>query len=225
MKDKYDDNDLQNLYDEKYFATRSRPPLWKRRAEFIVEKFNPSTALDVGCAFGELVKGLNELNIEAYGIDGSEHALSKGEASIHDKLFKVNLNSDPFPFEAKKFDFIGSFYSVEHIHDIDFFCKELSRTLSDDGIAWFLTPNEGPEARSTHDVFTNKFEDWKQIFEERGFVVSEFSPHEMMALKGKLRKFKFYLLPKSIQNIIKKIAYDYANKKMRDTSFLVRKKN
>ena len=63
-----------------------------------------------------------------------------------------------------------------------------------------------------------------KIFEERGFKVTKFSPHEMMALRGKLGKFKFYLLPKPIQNLIKKIAYDYSNRKMKDTSFILTKK-
>ena len=40
MKDMYDDKDLQRLYDEDYFSTRSRPPMWIRRAEFIIEKFD-----------------------------------------------------------------------------------------------------------------------------------------------------------------------------------------
>ena len=124
----YNDKDLQRLYNENYFSDRSRQPMWQRRAEFIVEKFNPKTALDVGCAYGELVKSLNELGVEAYGIDGSDYAISKAPSSIKDKLFKVNLNSDLFPFDDKKFDFVGSFYSVEHIHDIEFFGKELFRT-------------------------------------------------------------------------------------------------
>ena len=223
MKDKYDDKDLQRIYDEKYFSTRSRPPMWIRRAEFIIEKFHPKTVLDVGCAYGELVKGLNDMGVEAYGIDGSEYAINNSDPSIKSKLFKINLNSDPFPFDEKTFDVIGSFYSVEHIHDIDFFAKELHRTLKDNGIAWFLTPNEGFEGRNETDVFTNKFEDWKKIFEERNFKITKFSPHEMMALRGKLGKFKFYLWPKSLQNIIKRIAYDYSNKKMKDTSFILTK--
>lgn len=61
MKDKYEDKDLQRLYDEKYFSTRSRPLMWIRKAEFIVEKFHPRTVLAVGCAYGELVKGLTNL--------------------------------------------------------------------------------------------------------------------------------------------------------------------
>ena len=223
MDDKYDDKDLQRLYDEKYFSTRSRPPMWIRRGEFIIEKFHPKTVLDVGCAYGELVKGLNDMGVDAYGIDGSEYAINNSDPSIRSKLFKVNLNSDKFPFDDKTFDVVGSFYSVEHIHDIDFFAKELRRILKDDGIAWFLTPNEGLEQRNETDVFTNTFEEWKKIFEDRSFKVTKFSPHEMMALRGKLGKFKFYSWPKSLQNIIKKVAYDYSNRKMKDTSFILTK--
>ena len=102
MKDMYDDKDLQKLYDEKYFANRSRPPMWVRRAEFIVEKFNPKTFLDIGCAYGELVKALHDLEVEAYGIDGSQYAVSKSASSIKENVFKVNLNSDPFPFDDEK---------------------------------------------------------------------------------------------------------------------------
>ena len=221
MKDKYDDEDLQRLYDKTYFSTRSRPPMWIRRAEFIHEKFHPKTALDVGCAYGELVKALVDMGIEAYGVDGSEYAINNSDSSIRSKLFKVNLNSDKFSFDDKTFDVVGSFYSVEHIHDIDFFAKELQRILKDDGIAWFLTPNEGLEQRNETDVFTNTFEEWKKIFEERNFKVKKFSPHEMMALRGKLGKFKFYSWPKLLQNIIKKVAYDYSNRKMKDASFIL----
>ena len=223
MEDMYDDKDLQRLYDEEYFSTRSRPPMWIRRAEFIIEKFQPKTVLDIGCAYGELVKGLNDLGVEAYGVDGSEYAINNSDSSIRSKLFKVNLNSDKFPFDEKTFDVVGSFYSVEHIHNIDFFAKELQRILKDDGIAWFLTPNEGLEQRNETDVFTNTFEEWKKIFEDRSFKVMKFSPHEMMALRGKLGKFKFYSWPKSLQNIIKKIAYDYSNRNMKDASFILTK--
>jgi len=223
MEKEYDDNDLQRLYDKKYFSTRSRPPMWQRRAEFIVEKFHPKTCLDIGCAYGELVKALVELGVDAYGIDGSDYVISQADKSIKDRILKVNLNSDKFPFEDKKFDVIGSFYSVEHIHNIDFFSNELQRIMKDDGIGWFLTPNEGESGRNDRDVFTNTYDGWKKIFEEQNFKVKKFSPHEMMALQGKLKKFKFYKFPSSIQNNIKRIAYDYSNRTMNDTSFILSK--
>ena len=219
----YDDKDLQRLYGEKYFSHRTRPEMWNRRAEFVLKKFNPKTALDVGCASGEFVKSMVDIGMNAYGIDGSDFALSKIDNSLKNKIFKVNLNSEPFPFDDNTFDFIGSFYSVEHIHNIEFFINELFRTLKNTGIVWFLTPNIGKGGRTDLDVFTNTFEEWKKIFEKQYFTVTKFSPHEMMALRGKLRKFKFYKFPQTFQNIIKRIAYDYANRKMNDTSFILQK--
>ncbi len=219
----YDDKDLQRLYGEKYFSHRTRPEMWNRRAEFVLKQFNPKTALDVGCASGEFVKSMVDIGMNAYGIDGSDFALSKIDNSLKNKIFKVNLNSEPFPFDDNTFDFIGSFYSVEHIHNIEFFINELFRTLKNTGIVWFLTPNIGKSGRTDLDVFTNTFEEWKKIFEEQYFTVTKFSPHEMMALRGKLGKFKFYKFPQTFQNIIKRIAYDYANRKMNDTSFILQK--
>ena len=99
----YKDEDLQRLYDEEYFSTRSRPAMWTRRAEFIIEKFHPKTVLDIGCAYGEFVKSLIDMGILAYGVDGSDFAISKADPSIKDKLFKVNLNSDPLPFDENYF--------------------------------------------------------------------------------------------------------------------------
>lgn len=220
----YEDKDLQRLYDENYFSTRKRPPMWKRRAEFIVEKFNPQTALDIGCSWGELVKSLNDLNVNAFGIDGSDFAISHVDPTIKHKVFKVNLNNDSFPFDSDTFDLITGFYVIEHIHKMDFFAKELYRTLKSNGTVWFLTPNEGVEGRNDRDVFTNKFDQWKKIFEEYHFSVTKFSPHEMLTLRGKLAKFKFYKLPKATQNIIKRLAYDFANRlTMKDTSFIMTK--
>jgi len=220
----YEDKDLQRLYDENYFSTRKRPPMWERRAEFIVEKFNPQTTLDIGCSWGELVKSLNNLNVNTFGIDGSDFAISHVDPTIKHKVFKVNLNNDSFPFDSGTFDLITGFYVIEHIHNMIFFAKELYRTLKSNGTIWFLTPNEGVEGRNDRDVFTNKFDQWKKIFEEYNFSVTKFSPHEMLTLRGKLSKFKFYKLPKPTQNIIKRLAYDFANRlTMKDTSFIMTK--
>jgi len=106
-----------------------------------------------------------------------------------------------------------------------FFANELYRIISDYGKIWFLTPDEGEEGRNDTDVFTNKLKEWENIFKKYNFNFEKFSPHEMMALKGKLGKYRFYKYPTPIQNTIKKIAYSYANRKMKDASFLLTKKH
>ena len=116
----YEDSDLQRIYDEKYFEGRGSEEKWKRRAKFIAEKFQPKKTLDIGCSWGQLVFHLNNNGIDAYGIDGSDAALSKADKTIKHKLHKVNLNDDPFPFEDKVFDFVTGFYSIEHIHNFEF---------------------------------------------------------------------------------------------------------
>ena len=159
----YKDKDLQHHYDEEYFSGRFRPELWNRRAEFIIEKFHPSTTLDIGCSYGELVKFLNDFGVDAYGIDGSEYVLSQVDNSIKNKVFKVNFNEDKFPFADDFFDFITGYYVVEHIHNFKFFADELKRTLKKNGSAWFLTPDTGEEGRNQYDVFTNRYDEWKKI--------------------------------------------------------------
>ena len=224
MTKDYDDADIQRLYGEDYFRNREDHAMWIRRAEFVKEKFYPKTVLDVGCATGKFVYYLNELGIDAYGIDGSDYTLSQVDAKLKDKFHKVNLNSEQFPYDDEFFDFIGSFYSLEHIHNVKFFARELRRTLKNTGLAWFLTPNLDESGRTKVDVNTNKFSDWKKIFSNLGFNVTKFSPHEMLTLKGKLRKFGFYKLPTPIQNIVKRTAYDFANfTSMKDTSFILTK--
>ncbi len=101
-------------------------------------------------------------------------------------VHKVNFNTDPFPFEDKTFDLITGFYSIEHIHNFEFFVKEVKRVLKDEGLAWFLTPDVGESGRNERDVFSNSFEDWKKIFENYGFSVKAFNPSGMLELKGKL---------------------------------------
>ena len=222
----YDDSDLQRIYTEEYFKGRGSDKKWKRRADFIIEHFHPDKTLDIGCSWGQLTKYLNEKGFDAYGVDGSDAALAKIHTSIKDKIFKVNFNTDKFPFEDKTFDLITGFYSIEHIHNFDFFLKELDRILKDDGLAWFLTPNEGESGRNEKDVFSNSYSDWKKIFQSNGFKVESFNPYEMLELKGKLGKFGLYKLPSPLRSLVKRVAYDVSNKiSMKDASFFVKKIN
>jgi hypothetical protein len=47
------------------------------------------------------------------------------------------MNSNIFPFTNKFFNFIRSFCFVEHIHNVEFFAKEMSRILrNDELVTW-----------------------------------------------------------------------------------------
>jgi len=89
----YEDSDLQRIYDKEYFEGRGSEQKWKRRAKFIVEKFQPKKTLDIGCSWGQLVYHLNKNGVDAFGIDGSDAALAKANKSIKDKIHKVNLKT------------------------------------------------------------------------------------------------------------------------------------
>ena len=74
------------LYDEDYYKYYdqqgySRSAEWLEFfgliADLIVEKLNPKTALDAGCAYGLLVESLRDRGVEAFGIDVSSYAIAR----------------------------------------------------------------------------------------------------------------------------------------------------
>ena len=80
----------------------------------------------------------------------------------------------------------------------------------------------------TNDYFVNLLDmntTWKETDKsEQKFVgtTRKTKKSKWVLLESKPNK-GFYKLPKPIQNTIKRVAYDYSNKKMNDTSFIVEK--
>lgn len=68
------------------------------------------TVLDVGCAYGPVVKKLREDGIEAFGIDVSEWAISK---KIDEHCFLYDGVHIPFP--DRMFDNVVAFDVFEHV--------------------------------------------------------------------------------------------------------------
>ena len=61
-------------------------PLFQRFADHIVQDFAPKNVLDIGCAFGYMVKYLRERGVEAWGIDTSTYAISQADDKIQPYL-------------------------------------------------------------------------------------------------------------------------------------------
>ena len=109
-----------NLYTEGYYERGENSNyhgykddiLYERLADFIVEKFDPDTFLDVGCAKGFLIKHLRDRGVDAYGVDISKYACDVSEV----KRFIDNedfINYRP----RKNFDIVFSQDMLEHISE------------------------------------------------------------------------------------------------------------
>lgn len=209
----YDNDDLQRLYNSEYFSGRyeSQPKNWYVKAEFIKRIIDPKRILDIGCAEGSLVEELSKLGIDAYGVDGSSYALSQANPVIKDKVFQVNLNSDKFPFKDEYFDGISCLHTIEHIHRIDHFVKELYRVIRHGSKAWIVIPDTNPETSNKFDVNLNRLEEWKKIFVKYGFKVIKQRQYGFLDLKGRLRHLKLYKLPEPLLTWIKYLIYWYLN--------------
>lgn len=109
------DNNCGISYDKAEIWTN----LFENIAKNIVERFSPKTVLDAGCAYGYLVKALRNLGVDAYGIDISEHAISKADKDIQ-PFVAVHSITEELPSDfPKKFDLVITIEVLEHISPED----------------------------------------------------------------------------------------------------------
>jgi len=103
------------------------------------------TVLDFGCGKGQIVFGLRNNKINAYGCDvfyeGSNYSDLPREVSREKFILKMNNNTIPFPDEM--FDFVVSNQVMEHIEDMDFALTEIRRVLKPGGKVLSLFPDKG----------------------------------------------------------------------------------
>ena len=138
--------------------------------------------LDIGCGNGEISKNLQALGNEVYGIDASESA----REYIKDKLVKVDIQKDTYPFDDNTFDVVFSKSVIEHLHEPDHMLKEAYRVLKKGGTIITMTPS------------------WKHSYREQFYVdhthVTPFIRHSLKVIH-ELENFSevqcdyFYQLP------------------------------
>src|SRR4051794_23312927 len=100
-----DSSKVAKSYDAFYYATSCGRPYqrdeeWMRFfdsvATRIASDIAPATVLDAGCAMGFLVEALRSKGIEAFGIDISEYAIQRADASIR-PFCSLGSLTDPLP--------------------------------------------------------------------------------------------------------------------------------
>lgn len=96
--------------------------------------------LDVGCGDGTFVALVKDKYWQVYGVDISVEALQRAERKGI-KVFRVNLNTEPLPFEPNYFDAVTCLDVIEHVFDPRFLLKEIHRVLKPGGEGFITTPN------------------------------------------------------------------------------------
>ena len=109
-----------------------------RRALSIIKKYRKhGTFLDVGCAFGFLVKMASRKGYSATGCDISRYAVKQAQALFSElDFFEVNIEKRT-PFEDSSFDIVTALDTIEHCSDVHGALREIKRILKPQGL--FLT--------------------------------------------------------------------------------------
>jgi len=147
-----------------------------------VEKYDPSSVLDLGCGKGHMVYAFDELGVDSFGVDLSEYAINHSPESVRARLVRADLASEALPFEGGKFDMITALGLIEHLKNVDHAICEMKRVLQPGGTLFIRTPKRSIEvvlrmlgiSDPTHiNVHPRAY--WIRTFESQGFrYVGEF---------------------------------------------------
>jgi len=175
---------LSQIYDKDYFEfgvstkkSNYTDYSWERlgnyfqeTANHIVQNFNPKKTLDVGCAKGFLVKSLNDLGVDSFGIDPSDYALLEAPEEIKDKLSLGVVQS--IDFKDNSFDLVTCFDVMEHIaeKDVSKSLKEMLRVTNKWLILRVVTKELDDDIDTYHEKI-HELEWWHEKIKKAGGIV------------------------------------------------------
>lgn len=143
---------------------------FQKTAKHIVNKFSPSSVLDVGCAKGFLVKALVELGVDAYGVDPSEYAFNEVPADIKGRT--VIGAAQQLHDEDNSFDLVTCFDVLEHIpeKDVPQVLSEMLRVSKQWLIIRVVTKELPNDVDANHAIIREK-DWWIEKIKEAGGIV------------------------------------------------------
>ena len=131
------------------------PSLWK----WLVERFEISTVLDVGCGEGHAMAAFAALGCHVRGIDGLEaNVAACGDAAL------VDLTQDAYEWSC---DLVWCCEVVEHIHEQ--FVGNVVRTLANG--RYVAMTHALPGQKGFHHVNCRPMEYWIGLMEMAGFAL------------------------------------------------------
>jgi 2-polyprenyl-3-methyl-5-hydroxy-6-metoxy-1,4-benzoquinol methylase len=109
---------------------------------YFVRKHNirVNSILDVGCAFGFLLRELSSAFGELHGFDISEFAIEKARKTIPEASLKVLSLEDPLPYPEDSFDCITAVDVLEHTKNFERSFGKIVRKLKKNGYLIVSTP-------------------------------------------------------------------------------------
>lgn len=114
---------------------------WRSTLELIEASGVQGRMLDVGCAFGYLLKRAAPYFDEVYGVDVSPFAIRQARRHVPQaRLAVVNLDCDALPFPDDFFDCITALDVLEHTSSLSASLVKLSEKLKPGGYAIFAVP-------------------------------------------------------------------------------------
>lgn len=125
-------------YNSKAYALLNRG--YKRYLKNVIQHLNPrreDKILEIGCARGAVVREMQNIAPETYGIDVNKEAIQHGLARN-----LVVMSADKLQFENERFDKVYSFHTIEHVPQIKNMLSEVERILKPGGKALLVYPAE-----------------------------------------------------------------------------------
>lgn len=156
---------LNKIYKQRFFQDREKNLSWRAPilAKAVKKIFGPMTAIDVGCAIGDVVKAFNEVGIAGFGLEGSPEAepflvCPRSRIVFRDlrKLIKENIG----------FDFVLSLEVAEHIEPeyAEIYVENLCRLGNQ-----ILISAAPPGQKGHYHVNCQPPEYWVEIFKKKGY--------------------------------------------------------
>ena len=118
------------------------PPKLFEGILYFVRKHNirVNKVLDVGCAFGFLLKELSSVFNELHGFDISEFAIEKAKEVIPEASLKIHSLEDPLPYPDNHFDCITAVDVLEHTKNFEKNFEKIVTKLKKGGYLIVSTP-------------------------------------------------------------------------------------
>lgn len=167
----YSKNYFNKHFKNGYQNQASNPTYRKKVKEIMALGYKQGKVLDIGCAYGYLLKEFEQMAFETYGIDISNFALKKAEKICQAKLLKVDVSLEKIPLKSNSIDIVLQMFLLEHLQNYYHCLKETHRVLKKSGLLFIYLPTiKRWFGDKTHlNIFTP--ESLKVVLKKMGFKI------------------------------------------------------